>query len=188
MKPAAGLRGSAEERQLKITALAYQEERKGMGLGKRRKAAPDEEPAVPRQDAVEEAVAAFRMADRALGEVESWVRLVRKMVGMPVEELAEKLGVQRCEVYRMERAEAVGRVGLLKLRDTARAMDCELVYALVPKSGTLQRLMTRHAAVRAEAEEKRREGAEKKLVSMGWKDVMRRALRKYFRKAGLRLR
>ena len=108
-----------------------------------------------------------RMAQRAAGEVESWVHAMRKLVGMPVEELAGRMGVLRWEVYRMEKSEREGRIGLWKLRETAKAMDCELVYALVPRAGTLEQLVARREEARAKAEAVRREGAEKKLETMG---------------------
>jgi predicted DNA-binding mobile mystery protein A len=189
MKPAAELRGSAEEKELKLTGLVYRAERKAMGLtAKPRKAVKPSRSEQRKRGTMEEALAGFRMAQRAAGEVESWVKEMRKLVGMPVEELAGKLGVLRWEVYRMERSEREGRLGLWKLRATAKAMDCELVYALVPRAGTLEQLVARREEARAKAEAVRREGAEKKLEGIGLKEVMRRALRRYFRKAGMRLR
>ena len=46
----------------------------------------------------------------------------------------------------MEKAEAAGTVSLASLRRTADAMGCTLVYAFVPKEGSLETL------VRAQAE------------------------------------
>jgi predicted DNA-binding mobile mystery protein A len=189
VKPAAGLRGSAEEKDLKLTGLVYRAQRKEMGLTSTpRKAVKASRSEQRKRSSMEEALAGFRMAQRSAGEVESWVKAMRKLVGMPVEELAGRMGVLRWEVYRMERSERDGRIGLWKLRETAKAMDCELVYALVPRAGTLEQLIARREEERVKAEAVRREGVEKKLETTGWKDVMQRALRRYFRKAGMRLR
>jgi hypothetical protein len=41
------------------------------------------------------------------------------------------------EIFRRERAEVQGVIGLQSLRRAAEALDCELVYGLIPKEGTL---------------------------------------------------
>jgi hypothetical protein len=43
-------------------------------------------------------------------------------------------------VQQLEKAEATDRITLGALRRAAEAMGCELVYALVPKSGTFTEL------------------------------------------------
>lgn len=49
-------------------------------------------------------------------------------------DLANRLGVTRVAVDKLERAEADGRITVAKLTQVAEAMDCGLVYALVPNS------------------------------------------------------
>ena len=44
------------------------------------------------------------------------------------------------EIATFEKAEANDRITLRSLRRVAAAMDCELVYAIVPKTGTIQEL------------------------------------------------
>lgn len=56
--------------------------------------------------------------------------------------LARKLGVTGAAVAKLERAETSGGITLSKLSEVASALDCTLVYALVPKSSleeTVQR-------------------------------------------------
>lgn len=62
-----------------------------------------------------------------------WVKTVRKALGMTAEQLAQKLGVHRMRVVEIERAELNDAVTLRTMRNVAHAMDCELVYAFVPK-------------------------------------------------------
>jgi len=64
---------------------------------------------------------------------EGWLRAVRQAVGMPVEEVARRLGVQIGEIWRLERMERESRITLGALRRAAEAMDCELLYGLRPK-------------------------------------------------------
>lgn len=53
---------------------------------------------------------------------------------MSQEALAARLGVTRGAVHKLEHAEAVGGVTLAKLSEVAAALDCTLVYALVPRT------------------------------------------------------
>jgi len=48
-------------------------------------------------------------------------------------------------VASLEKSEANNRITLHSLQAAARAMDCELVYAIVPKSGTLRELVQNRA-------------------------------------------
>jgi transcriptional regulator with XRE-family HTH domain len=47
--------------------------------------------------------------------------------------LADALGCKRQACAQLERSEARGAISLYSLRKAAAAMDCELVYALVPR-------------------------------------------------------
>ena len=70
---------------------------------------------------------------------------------MTLREMARRLGkVPSLAVY-LEKSEAENRITLGSLRDAADALGCELVYALVPKEGSLSKLLEQRA--RAEATE-----------------------------------
>jgi predicted DNA-binding mobile mystery protein A len=69
-----------------------------------------------------------------------WLRGVRQALGMRVAEVAWRLKMGKSEVYRLEMSEARETITLKKLRATAEAMGCELVYAVVPRQGTLEDL------------------------------------------------
>ncbi len=71
---------------------------------------------------------------------DGWIKELREAIGMPVEELAARIGVLRREVHRMERAEQNERIMLATLRRAAAGLGCELVYGPVPKEGTLEDL------------------------------------------------
>jgi predicted DNA-binding mobile mystery protein A len=63
--------------------------------------------------------------------------------------LAERLGVSGGAVNQLEHAELRGGVTIGKLSEVASALDCTLVYALVPNS-TLEQTVTTQARAVAE--------------------------------------
>jgi predicted DNA-binding mobile mystery protein A len=66
-----------------------------------------------------------------------WVKAVRLALGMSMQQLANKLGITKQSVQELETREREGAITLKSLRETARALDMELVYGFVPKEGTL---------------------------------------------------
>lgn len=62
-----------------------------------------------------------------------WVRSIRKALGMTTEQLANRLGLHGGRIVQLEHAEVQDAVTLRTLRAAAEVMDCELVYAIVPK-------------------------------------------------------
>src|SRR5258708_37435470 len=61
-----------------------------------------------------------------------WLRAIRQALGMTTRQLAKKVGVTQAAVVDAERSEAKDDITLATLRRYATALDCELVYALVP--------------------------------------------------------
>lgn len=66
-----------------------------------------------------------------------WLQAVRQALGLSLEAVGQKLKRPRQDILYFEKAEAEDRITLKNLRLVARAMDCELVYAIVPKSGSI---------------------------------------------------
>lgn len=64
---------------------------------------------------------------------EGWIRTLRKTLGMSSPQLAIRLGVSKSQASQMERMEMEDRITLKQLRRVAETLDCELVYALVPR-------------------------------------------------------
>ena len=61
-----------------------------------------------------------------------WLRAIRQALGMTTRQLAKAVGVTQAAVVDAERSEAKDDITLATLRRYATALDCELVYALVP--------------------------------------------------------
>ncbi|NDP47030.1 MAG: mobile mystery protein A [Sulfuriferula multivorans] len=62
-----------------------------------------------------------------------WVKAIREALGMTTAQLAKRLGVSQPRVVGIEQAEAKGAITLDSLERAAHALDCRLVYALVPR-------------------------------------------------------
>jgi len=62
-----------------------------------------------------------------------WVKALRDALGMTAEQLARRIGVTKPRVYEIECAELNGSITLDSLERAAQAMDCQLVYALIPR-------------------------------------------------------
>src|SRR5258708_20257057 len=69
-----------------------------------------------------------------------WISSIREALGLSLAEIGRNLRAPRQIVQRFERAEATDRITLRTLRRVADAMGCDLVYALVPKSGSFAEL------------------------------------------------
>jgi predicted DNA-binding mobile mystery protein A len=88
---------------------------------------------------------------------QGWVKTIRLALGMSAPELAEGLGRSASRILQLERAESDGSIRLSALRRLATALDCRLVYALVPYEPLDH--MVRQQARRTVAEEERLRGS-----------------------------
>lgn len=78
-----------------------------------------------------------------------WIRAIRKAIGMTTSQLGSRLGITRQAVLDLEHREAAGSVTLATLTRAADAMECDLVYALVPRAPVQQMLLSRARAIAA---------------------------------------
>ena len=91
----------------------------------------------------EERAAARRQLDKRLNSLRNsemlgrpsrgWVRAIREALGMTTAQLGKRIGVSQPRAVAVEKAEAKGSITLDSLERAARALDCRLVYALVPR-------------------------------------------------------
>jgi predicted DNA-binding mobile mystery protein A len=80
---------------------------------------------------LERRLSAWRGVDAARPP-KGWVRAIRNAVGMTAVQMAARLGVVQSRITALEQAEANDAITLKSLRLAAEALDCTLVYALVP--------------------------------------------------------
>ncbi len=64
---------------------------------------------------------------------------------MSLQQLADKLSITKQSVQEIELREKEGTITLKNLRVAANALDMQLVYGLVPKDGSLEKLIDRKA-------------------------------------------
>ena len=62
-----------------------------------------------------------------------WIKAIREALGMTTAQLARRIGVSQPRVVAIEKAEKNASITLDSLERAARAMDCQVVYALIPR-------------------------------------------------------
>jgi predicted DNA-binding mobile mystery protein A len=76
-----------------------------------------------------------------------WIKAIREALGMTTAQLAQRMGVSQTRVSRIEKDEVGSAVTLRTLRQAAEAMDCSLLYVLVPNNELEQIVRHRAAAM-----------------------------------------
>lgn len=75
-----------------------------------------------------------------------WVKTIREALSMSAEQLSRRLGLTRSRITQLENAEMHDAVTLRTLKETANAMGCEFIYAIVPKDhSTLENIIKTRA-------------------------------------------
>ena len=126
-----------------------------------------------------------RAERRAVG---SWLRAIRQATKIPVEEITREMGVTKWEIFRLEQSEAKGSIQIASLRNAARGLNCELVYALVPMEGSLKEMAERAAEDREkklrEAQSARAQRLKPWMEQAGAHELLidgiRKALQRYY--------
>ena len=73
-----------------------------------------------------------------------WVKAIREALGMTTAQLAKRIGVVQSRAVDIEKAEVTGSLTLDSLERAARALNCDLVYALVPRT-SLEEMVSERA-------------------------------------------
>jgi predicted DNA-binding mobile mystery protein A len=79
-----------------------------------------------------------------------WTRAIRESLGMTAAQLGRRMGVSQSTVTEFEMSEVKGSIRLGTLRRAAEAMNCTLVYAIVPKQPLQKIVQDRAYQVAAE--------------------------------------
>jgi predicted DNA-binding mobile mystery protein A len=80
---------------------------------------------------------------------EGWIRTVRKALRMSGVQLAVRMRVTKSLISNIEKAELSGKITIKKIQQIAEAMDCQFVYAVVPKKN-VQEIINYHARKKAQ--------------------------------------
>jgi predicted DNA-binding mobile mystery protein A len=92
----------------------------------------------------------YQAARKVSRPAKGWIRAIRQVLGVSSGELARRLGTSRQLPLQLEKSEAEDRITLRSLRSVANALDCDLVYAFVPRADSMQGLVEKR--MRSEAQ------------------------------------
>jgi predicted DNA-binding mobile mystery protein A len=98
---------------------------------------------------LERALEPFNAAKDSPRPQKGWLRAIREASGITLRQLAKRLRKAPSLAAKLEKSEAEYRITLGSLRDAADALGCQLVYALVPKTGSIQELAEERARTKA---------------------------------------
>ena len=76
----------------------------------------------------------FKPESRFLAPPKGWIRAIRDALGMSAAQLGHRIGVKPQSMAGIEGSERHGTIRLSTLRRVAEALDCTVIYALVPNS------------------------------------------------------
>jgi predicted DNA-binding mobile mystery protein A len=113
-----------------------------------------------------------------------WLKLIREALGRTQRQQAQRLGISGATLHKSEQSEADDRITLGQLRRLAGGLDCDLVYALVPRRPLTNMVQERARAIAMEeiggvahtmSLEDQRPGAEqlRKQVARRTEDLLR---------------
>jgi predicted DNA-binding mobile mystery protein A len=98
------------------------------------------------------------------GPGKGWIHAVRTALNMTLSQLAKKMGITQQSLQDFEKREKQGSITVHSLQQVAEALGMKLVYALVPKEGTLEEKLD------AKAGEKAKEIVGRTAISMELED------------------
>jgi len=88
-----------------------------------------------------ETLTAFK---EATSGIKSWSKYLRTALGMTISQMSRRMGIAQSTMTESEKGEVEGRLTINKLRKMADALDCDFVYAFVPRS-SLQETIEKQA-------------------------------------------
>ncbi|MFC1523364.1 mobile mystery protein A [Thermodesulfobacteriota bacterium] len=106
------------------------------------------------RDQLDTTLKRFQVLQKTAVPRNGWIRAIRDALGMNGRQFSEKLGVTPARITKLESDEVAGSVSIKTMKKTAEALDCVLVYALVPKT-TLEETIRKQALKKAEERFKR---------------------------------
>ncbi|MBU6226463.1 MAG: mobile mystery protein A [Acidobacteria bacterium] len=79
-----------------------------------------------------------------------WISAIRQSLGMSQRDLGSRMGIAESTLTRLEDNERVGSIQISTLQRAAEALECDFVYALVPRR-SLDDVVTEKARQRVES-------------------------------------
>jgi predicted DNA-binding mobile mystery protein A len=86
-----------------------------------------------RLEQLQAALSAYEILRTKRAPPRGWLKEIREALGRTERQQAQRLGISGSTLHKSEQSEAQERISLGQLRKLADGLDCELVYALVPR-------------------------------------------------------
>ena len=102
------------------------------------------------RNSLDQRLQVFQPADQHHPPMKGWIRALRDSLGLSAAQLGKRLGVRSQSIDDLEKSEAAGTISLDALARVGQAMDCTLVYALVPNT-SLEAMVQKRAEALAMA-------------------------------------
>lgn len=96
---------------------------------------------------LDDRLSGLRSPNKMTRPPKGWLRAIRDALGMTTRQLARRADVSQSTVTSWEQSESRETITLGKLREAAEALNCELIYALVPRKPLEQQVQGRAAQV-----------------------------------------
>lgn len=87
----------------------------------------------------------FNGTEKVIVPDNGWINSIRTSLNMTLEQLGTKLNITRQGAKKIEESESSGTISLKSLKDVAEVLNLRLVYALIPKDGSLEKLINSKA-------------------------------------------
>lgn len=92
-------------------------------------------------------ISSYSESKHTVRPASGWIKAIRQSLGMTLEQLAQKLNVSKQNVQILEKREKEYSITMRSLQQVANALDMQMVYAIIPKTQTLEE----YIEMRAEA-------------------------------------
>ena len=96
---------------------------------------------------LDDRLSGLRSPNKMTRPPKGWLRAIRDALGMTTRQLARRTDVSQSTVTSWEQSESRETITLGKLREAAEALNCELVYVLVPRKPLEQQVQDRAAQI-----------------------------------------
>ena len=74
-----------------------------------------------------------------------WIKAIRTAMNMSLVQLAKRLKITSVSVREIEEREQNKNITLKKLIEVAKALDLQLIYALIPRDSSLEKMIEKRA-------------------------------------------
>lgn len=81
---------------------------------------------------------------------DGWIRTIRKTLNISLTQLGKRMGITPASVREIEIREQGKSITIKKLEEVAQALDCKLVYFLLPIEGSFEKVIEKRARIIAE--------------------------------------